>query len=147
MDEPEGIHGDKFRAGFEAVNRNDFESVIDLLHPQIEWDVSPAFPDGPVYRGHDGVRRFFRDVFNIWDEWRIEIDEVHEAGDYVVIVGSWSGRGKGSGGPSRHRGGWFWRLRAGKGVQMRFHADPQAALAELRAAVERERLVRRPVAP
>jgi ketosteroid isomerase-like protein len=128
----------KFRAGFEAVNRRDIDAVLDLLDPEIEWNLSAAFPDLPVYHGHAGVRHFFEDVFKLWDEWRIEIDEIHEQGDYVLVLGSWSGKGKGSAVPVRDTGGWFWRLKDRKGVLMRFYANPSEAVRAMERALAQE---------
>lgn len=119
---------EKFRAGYAAVNRGDMPGVLSFLDPEIEWDMSRSFPDGPVYLGHNGVRRFFSDVNKLWDEFRLEIEELHAAGDDMVVIGWWSARGKGSTVPIRERGGWVWRMRAGKAVRMRFYLNPLEAL-------------------
>jgi ketosteroid isomerase-like protein len=120
-------HAAKFQAGWAAVNRGEIEAVVDLLHPEVEWDVSPAFVDLPVYRGHAGVRRFFYDVFQLWEEFRLEIDEIHERDDQVLVVGWWAARGRTSSVPIKEPGAWLWTMRGEKGAAMRFYSDPAQA--------------------
>jgi ketosteroid isomerase-like protein len=130
-------HATKFWAGWAAVNTGDVDGVLRFLDPQIEWDMSHGFPDGPVYHGHAGVRDFFDDVAKLWQEFRIEIEDVREVADHVVVAGWWSATGRGSTVPVRARGGWFWRLRDGKAILMRFYSDPHEAFEALALAIDR----------
>lgn len=132
---------DRFRRGFDAVNRRDFDAVLEVLDPEIEWDMSHAFFDGPIYYGHAGVRRFFEDVYKLWDEWRIEIGELYQGGGHVVILGWWAARGKGSDAPVRSPGGWLWEVRDGRGIRMRFYPDPAEALKTAQMEVGRLELL------
>jgi ketosteroid isomerase-like protein len=130
------MHETKFRAGWEAVNREDIPAVLDLLDPDIVWDMSCGFLDGPVYHGHAGVRQFFADVAKLWDEFRLEATRIVERPNGVAVLGHWAARGKGSDAPVQSPGGWYWRLNEhGKAELMRFHNDPQGALMELRETV------------
>jgi ketosteroid isomerase-like protein len=38
----------------EAFDRGDYEAALEVLAPDVEYDLS-HFPDGGVYRGHEGV--------------------------------------------------------------------------------------------
>jgi ketosteroid isomerase-like protein len=118
----------KFHRGYEAVNRGDLGGVLAFLHPEIEWDMSRAFPDGPVYHGHAGVRRFFDDAAKLWDDFRLEIDELHELDEHVVVVGWWTGTGRHSRVPIRSPGAWVYRMRHGRADRMRFYRDRAAGL-------------------
>ena len=53
---------------------------MEALDPEIEYDLT-HFPDGKVYRGHDGVREAFRIWIGTWEDYRQELDEVIDAGD------------------------------------------------------------------
>ena len=130
------VHRARFEAGWAAVNRGHVDSVLDLLHPEVEWDMSRAFPDGPVYMGHDGVRRFFHDVRQLWEELTLEMQSLHELGDRVVVIGHWAARSRGAAVPVRSPGGWSWLLRDGKAIRMRFFSDPEAALRDQDATDE-----------
>src|SRR5947208_17055521 len=125
------MHEAKFRAGWEAVNRGDVDAVLDLVHPSIVWDMSAGFLDGTVYAGHDGVRAFFADVAKLWQEFRLEINEIVERDDAVAILGSWSAHGRESAAPVRSPGGWYWRLTDGRATVMRFYTDPWQAVEAL----------------
>jgi hypothetical protein len=50
------------RNAWEAWERGDMQAVYDFYDPAIEWDMSESeVPDMGVYRGHEGVRKFFRE--------------------------------------------------------------------------------------
>lgn len=124
----------KFHRGYEAVNRGEVDGVLELLDPRIEWDMSRSFPDGPVYHGHVGVRQFFADAAKLWEDFALEIDELHDADNEIVIIGWWSGTGRASGVPIRSPGAWVYRMRGGRAVRMRFYRDRDDALASVEVA-------------
>lgn len=64
---------------------NSGDAALDRLHSQIVWDASD-FPDGQVYRGHEGVARFVQRWVGSWDEYRIELEDLFETGDRVVAL-------------------------------------------------------------
>lgn len=142
-DEPPPLPGPawhKFHRGYDAANRGDLGVVLEFLHPGIEWDVSPAFADSPVYRGHEGVRRFFADAEKLWDEFRLEIEELHRAREHFVVLGWWSGRGKASRVPVRSHGAWVYRMHRGRAIRMRFYLDREAALRSVGLALSEKNL-------
>src|SRR5205085_4370855 len=68
----------------------DGELDLDTVHPDIEWDASrldEMIPDlAGVYRGHDGVRTYWRRWFEAWRDLQFEIEDVRDAGDDVVVL-------------------------------------------------------------
>jgi ketosteroid isomerase-like protein len=50
-----------------------------------------------VYRGHEGVRRFWSEFIDPWESIRIEITDTREAGDTLVVFVKFHGVGMGSG--------------------------------------------------
>ena len=46
------------RTAFDAFSRDDWDALIGLLDPEIEWVTTGQFVGGQVYRGHAGVRDF-----------------------------------------------------------------------------------------
>jgi ketosteroid isomerase-like protein len=68
------------------------EGEIDLsvADPEIEWDASrldEMIPDlAGVYRGHDGVRTYWRRWFEAWRDLEFEVEDVLDAGDDVVAL-------------------------------------------------------------
>ena len=86
---------------FEASERHDAEAVLELYHPDVEWDASRTQPGigdfADLYRGRDGVRRFFREWREAWASDEYEYDELIDTGDAVVSVVTQRGRGQASG--------------------------------------------------
>jgi ketosteroid isomerase-like protein len=68
----------------------DGELDLELADPQIEWDASrltEMLPDlAEIYRGHDGVRTYWRRWFDAWKDLQFEIEDVLDAGDDVVVL-------------------------------------------------------------
>jgi uncharacterized protein len=116
---------------YEAFGRGDIESVLDGLHPEIEW-VEPEL-ESLAYGGtHRGVEAVANDVLALmpqtWEKVQLEPEEWVDGGDTVVVVGTFNARGKGG-----RDGSWrfahVWKVRDGKGVRVESFYD---TLAELR---------------
>jgi uncharacterized protein len=74
------------RRGYRAWNRRDFDPILELVDPEIEWtfvDVRPPGVDA-VYRGQEGVRRFWETFTEPWQQITIEVEELRDSGDFVV---------------------------------------------------------------
>jgi uncharacterized protein len=85
---------------YEAWNASDFDAVIALIHPDVEWTFAGGaqFPGTDhVYRGHEGVRRFWREFIDPWESIRIEITDTREAEETLVVFVNFHGVGTGSG--------------------------------------------------
>jgi ketosteroid isomerase-like protein len=120
--------------------RRDHEGVFEFYDPDIEWDATnptgPGFAGGPmrdlegVYRGHEGVRTYWRRWLEAWQDIEFEVQDVLEGGDEVVALirnqRQWG----------RHSGiatemppyGLVFTIRDGKVVRWRIYPDHQSAL-------------------
>jgi ketosteroid isomerase-like protein len=116
---------------YAAFAVRDLERVEAVLDPDV---VFVAVTGGLIgrtepYRGHEGMREYFRDVARIWDELVLTPREFEEVGDAILVTGRVSARS-----PSRMISGstgWVWRVRSGLVVYVRVYASA----AEARAAV------------
>ena len=84
-------------AAFQSVDVGNFErrfeGVRDIFDPEVEWvAASHSLLATEEYRGFDGVRRFWTQFLSAWDEYRVEVEELIDAGDQVVAVMRLSGR-------------------------------------------------------
>ena len=111
----------------DAFGRGDYEAALAVLDPEIEYDLT-HFPDGRVYRGHEGVREAFRIWLGTWEDYRQEQDEFIDAGDRVVVCVREHGRGKGSGVELSRATFGIWTLRDGRAVHIGFRATRAEAL-------------------
>ena len=119
---------EKVRAGYEAFSRRDLDAALAHIDPEIEWQQSSAFPDARTFHGHDGVRRFFEQVFEIFDESDFIPQEIIDLGNRVVVVHRFVGRGQGSRIPVEVTETSVWTLREGKAIRQEAFATKAEAL-------------------
>ncbi len=114
------------RQGYEAFNRGDIDTVLGLMNPEIEWQ-EPDVEGLPVRGTHHGPEAVANNVFGTvvetWEDFRVVPEEFLDAGERVVVLGRFQGRGKASGrtldAPFAH----VWTLRDGKLVHFRNYPD------------------------
>ena len=63
-----------------------------------------------------------------WEDWRAEADEYVERGDYVIVLATYHGRGKGSGVEIHQEGAHVFKLRDGKVVRLEIFASRARAI-------------------
>ena len=121
------------KATFAAFAARDLETVLTLADPDIEFTAVTGEHAGRTepYRGHDGLRAYFRDVAAVWEELRLTPREFREVGRLILVTGKVSAR-------SRSRTvsgstGWVWRVRDGKVVYVRVYASAADAIAAVEA--------------
>ena len=84
-----------FRGGLAAWNEGDYEAIVTLCHPEVEWTFSDRLPDATGHiRGREEVRRFFQTFTGDWSEISIRADRVVDAGDHVVANVHFLARGR-----------------------------------------------------
>jgi ketosteroid isomerase-like protein len=84
-----------FRAGLAAWNEGDYEAIVDMCHPDVEWSFSDRLPDATgQIQGKDEVRRFFRTFTEDWSEISIRPDRVADRGSDVVAEVSFVAKGR-----------------------------------------------------
>ena len=75
------------RGSVEAWNDGDFEASLDSVAPDFEFVTSGVYPGlDDVYRGHGGMRKFWRDFRGPWNTIRITIEETRDCGDRVIAL-------------------------------------------------------------
>ena len=85
------------------LNRSDdleagIEAVLSLADPNCEWTSLLAALEPGRYRGHHGLRSYFNDLADSWEEWRNEVEELVQVGeDTVVATVRFQGVGRSSG--------------------------------------------------
>ena len=115
------------REGYEVWNSGDLDAWLELLDPEVET-VFYAGPDASTYRGHEGVRQWYREGLEAWDGWgRIEPDEIVDLGDRVLVTARWRVRGKGSGLEVESRQALLITLRDGLVTRIEFYEDEASA--------------------
>ena len=73
--------------------------------------------EGRVYRGHDGLRQWFADSMESFEELRTELIEFRDLGDRIVAFGHIHPRGRECGLELDTETGWVFTVRKGKFVR------------------------------
>jgi ketosteroid isomerase-like protein len=118
------------RGAWEAWERGDMRAVFDFYDPAIEWDMSESeVPDMGVYRGHEGVRRFFLEWMAPFHDYYAHAEEFRLGREGVLVRMRQGGRGKESGVDVEMPPLWqLYRLRAGRAVRVEIYRNEHRAL-------------------
>jgi len=116
------------RAAYAAFNARDVDGLLRLSAEDCEWHPLRAQLEGVVYRGHQGVRQFVRDMDDDWGSFRIDPLEFHDRGELVAVIGRVSALGQ-SGVAVDSVAGFVFELDRGLIKHIVSHSDPEAALA------------------
>ncbi len=88
---------------YDAVARRDSATVLAIYHPEVEWDhtrneaVVGLMGGEAIYHGHEGLRRWSRDWYEAWESVDAQPEELIDAGEDVIVVLNYRGRGRASG--------------------------------------------------
>jgi uncharacterized protein len=133
-------NADLIRPIFEEWGRGNWQPRFDIYHPHMEWGWSDEFPGlAGVYEDHRDPNPRLRSWLSGWELWRAVADEYLELGDYVVVLASYHGRGKGSGVEIRQEGAHVFKLRDGRVVRLEIFVNRTSAIESVHAARAKER--------
>jgi SnoaL-like domain len=94
---PEG-HVELMRRFTDAWNSRNEEAIIASCDKSIELRSIFAAVGGEVYRGHNGLRRYQRDLEDVWgDAIRVEPEAYFDLGEHTLVFYVVHGRGQQSG--------------------------------------------------
>jgi ketosteroid isomerase-like protein len=121
------------RRVYEASGRRDREAVLALYHPEVVWDMSHhpmvLVLGEPTYRvGHEGLRAWFQDWYEAFEDFEHTCEELIEVGDQVVSVGTDRGHGRESGVDVERQIAGLWTIREGKIVRVVWFPSREEAL-------------------
>ena len=110
----------------------DDASLFDAFDQEIELHPDPAADwvgVNDIYRGPDGVRSYMAQVYEAFEDYRPEVEELLDAGDKVITLAIEHGRGRGSGATveARHTA-HVWTMRANKAIRLDLYLDRARAL-------------------
>jgi ketosteroid isomerase-like protein len=118
------------RRFYESWNNQDLDGVLECADAEIafDWSASRA-PFKGIYVGHEGLTRFWTELHDAWEEFRLEIVEVVDCDrERLVTVTVVRGRGRGSGIPMEARGAMLWTVREGTVLRGTFFQNREEAL-------------------
>lgn len=118
------------REVYDHWGRGDWSPRFSFYADDFEWGWSPEFPglDG-VFCDKETPNSRLQAWLDPWELWTCEAEDYVEAGENVVVLARYRGRGKGSGATVDVEGAHVWRIRHGRAVRLEIFADRQTALA------------------
>jgi ketosteroid isomerase-like protein len=127
-------NADLIRPIYDEWGRGNWRPSFDVYDPHMEWGWSDEFPglDG-VFEDRRDPNPRLRSWLSGWEDWRAIADEYVEIGDYVVVLTTYRGRGKGSGVEIEQEGAQVFRLRDDKVVRFEIFASREKALQSVRS--------------
>ena len=111
------------RRVYDAVSRGDTETVLAAYDPDVETEFSRSPFAGvlkrSVYRGHEGLRSFFRERYQeAWADIEDTCEELIDAGENVISVVNTRGRGRASGAEVERTHYGVWTIQQGRIVRV-----------------------------
>lgn len=106
-------------AGYDAWNCDDLDAWLELLHPEVQISTSGMFPDlSNEYSGRERAVKFWRQMHEPWQEFRIGVEHVEDDGDWAIASIRFRGRGADSGVEVDMRFGMAMRVLDGLAVAL-----------------------------
>jgi uncharacterized protein len=120
------------RQAWDAFNRGDYETQLQLMHPELEWRPAqgPGGPEGSIYRGRQEYARWIHEeVIPVWESFRGENLDIRELPDgRVLILGHIRGKGRASGVEVTAPFGQIAEVRDGMAYRLVGYLDHESAL-------------------
>jgi ketosteroid isomerase-like protein len=123
---------ERHRRWNEAFNTRDVEGLIALCESQVEFHSTFAAVGGmTIYHGHDGLRRWYRELEDVWGEVRLEAEAYFDLGEHTLVFYVIHGRGRQSGADVVMPAAAVVRSRDGLFVYIKGYARREDALSDL----------------
>jgi ketosteroid isomerase-like protein len=116
------------KRAIDAFNRSDVGAFAALTTPDFEWSPSMAAIEGEIFRGREGIEKYFASLNNAWETFHILRDGFRDLADVVIMLGRLEGRGKGSGVPVDSSLGMVFDFRGAAISRIRGYLDHGEAL-------------------
>ena len=111
----------------DAARRPVRDRSRELWDPELVIEENAAFPDRATYHGYEGLARWWRSFYEVYDDLRIEPREFIPVGDRVVVHAHHWLRSK-MGVVLERDITHVWTLRAGRAIHVTGFMDREQAL-------------------
>ena len=127
---------DRLRAAYAGFGQRDFDAILSVMDPDIEWDATDALAHTGVYHGHEGVTEYIGSLSAAWEEFNLNPEQFTESGDgaHVMVLGSVSGKLAANGQDVEARFAHVLQVEDGQVTRLKVCLDREAALREMPGA-------------
>ena len=117
-----------FRRAQEAYNEGDWDAALATMDPNVVVDSTRAGPDGEIYRGYEGVKRFWRMLRDVFGSLRNEPEEIIDNGDRLFTRIHQRSTGRASGAMTEDVIYQIITIDKGRAIRLEFIRDRAEAL-------------------
>jgi ketosteroid isomerase-like protein len=114
------------RGMYESFSKGDVTSVLGQMHQHIEWREAENFiyADRNPYRGPQAVLEgVSMRLASEWADFKVTPEEWLDAGNHIVVLGTYSGRHKESSREVRAQFAHIWGVTHGRVVRFQQYTD------------------------
>jgi ketosteroid isomerase-like protein len=122
------VNVDIAKRAIDAFNGTDIETFTALTTPDFEWSPSMVAIEGEIFRGREGIEKYFGSLNNAWETFHILPDRFRDVTDLVIMLGRLEGCGKASGVQIVEALGMVFDFRDGEISRIRGYLDHGEAL-------------------
>jgi uncharacterized protein len=120
---------DVIRPIYDEWAKGNFRYEPEVYADDLEWGWSDEFPGiSGVFRDPTERSERLREWLSPWEHWVVEVEDYVTAGDYVVALCRYTGRGKGSGVDVDTIGAHVWKIRDGEVVRLEIFSSRERGL-------------------
>ena len=118
------------RGAMARFSAGDYEGTLEAIAEDAVWEPSGRFVGSSErYSGHDGIRRFWAEFTEPWNEFRMEAVQFDELGDALVLTDThFEGVGRTSSVPIEMHVVHLWTVRDRKITRFQSFASRAEAL-------------------
>jgi ketosteroid isomerase-like protein len=111
---------------YTAFEKGDLPGVLKSMAPDIQWNEAENFPyaDGNPYIGTAAVvEGVFQRLGSEWEFWKLQIENILDAGDNVVAFGRYKAKNRKTAKSIDAQFAHIWWLKDGKAVRFQQYTD------------------------
>ena len=79
-------HLELFRATLERVRQDGLRAMLEAMHPDVEFEDLPEAIEQRHRRGPSGIEDWIVSIEQLWEEPRLEVEEVTELDERTMVV-------------------------------------------------------------
>lgn len=79
-------HLELFHATLRRFRRDGLRAMLDAMHPDVEFEDLPEAIEERHRRGRSGIEDWIASIEQVWEEARIDVEEVTELDERTLLV-------------------------------------------------------------
>ena len=113
----------------DAFNRRDLDALLALIDPEVEFTSRIVeLQGGRPFRGHDGIRTWWEELFGVFPDFSSEVEEIRDLGDATLTRMRQHTKGAATHSPADQTQWHLAEWRDGKAIRWRVFLSEEDAM-------------------